>query len=186
MGTSSNQASPPTLNWRATTAAYRGDVPPARVAREVWRAATNDEHGSLPDLLMSPGVELIYRVAQEAQSASEGPRAASQEIAARRWSSLGTEIAKRALVQSFAYDDRAVGFVNSLLSEATAYLVARDLPGFVGDQGRAATVADAAAFKASVVESVRGRLIGDPHQFESWDQLIGSSIRRLKGVARAR
>lgn len=186
MGTSSNQASPLTLNWRAATAAYRGDIPAVRVAREIWRAASNDEHGSLPVLLMSPGVELCYRIAQQADSPTGALRTASEEIAARRWSSLGTEIAKRALVQSFAHDDRAAGFVSSLLTEATAYLVSRDLPGFVGDNGRAATVVEAAAFRESVIDSVRSTVEARLRAYETWNQLVRASIRSLGGTTRAR
>jgi hypothetical protein len=186
MGTSSSQASPLTLNWNAVRATYRGGVPAARVAREVWRAAANDEQPSLPSLLMSRGVAYCFVLAQEMRSPSEALRAASEEIARQRWSSLGTEIAKRALVQSFAHEDRSFGFVSSLLTEATAYLVSRDLPSFVGEESGLGTVAEAATFKASVIESVRSRLEPRLGGYETWDKLLRANIRKLGGHVRAR
>jgi ABC-type uncharacterized transport system auxiliary subunit len=118
---------------------------------------------------------------------SEALRAASEEIARRRWSSLGTEIAKRALVQSFAHDDRSSAFIRSLLSEATAYLVSRDLPSFVGEgTEHLATIRDAARFKASVIDSVQRRLEPDLGHYETWERLLRANIRRLGGTVRAR
>lgn len=187
MGTSSSQASPLTLNWNAVRATYRGGVAADRVAREIWRAAANDEQPSLPALLMSPGVAFCHAMARQMESPSSALRAASEEIARRRWSSLGTEIAKRALVQAFAHEDRSSGFVSSLLTEATAYLVARDLPSFVGEEtSHLATVADAARFKSSVIESVRSRLEPRLEGYETWDRLLRANVRRLGGSRRAR
>jgi hypothetical protein len=120
-------------------------------------------------------------------SPSEALRAASEEIARRRWSSLGTEIAKRALVQSFAQDDRSSAFIRSLLSEATAYLVSRDLPSFVGEgTEHLATITDAARFKALVIDSVQRRLEPDLGRYETWERLLRANIRKLGGTVRAR
>jgi ABC-type uncharacterized transport system auxiliary subunit len=136
---------------------------------------------------MSRGVAYCYAMAREMDSPSEALRAASEEIARRRWSSLGTEIAKRALVQSFAQDDRSSAFIRSLLSEATAYLVSRDLPSFVGEGGQhLATITDAARFKALVIGSVQRRLEPDLGRYDTWERLLRANIRKLGGTVRAR
>jgi hypothetical protein len=187
MGTSVNQSSPRTLNWSAAHAGYRNaSIPAARVAAEVWRAALNQERGNIAQLLAQPVVARLGALAFKAESAIDLSRKTAFELAQSKQSSLGTELSRRAAIQCLHARDRVGGFAAGVFAEATAYLVSRDLPGFVGS-GRARTVADSLEFKAALINHVAGvarsveapRSLDDPSGWKRHVEVIIDRLRRL-------
>lgn len=120
MGTSVNQSSPKTLNWDAVHAGYRSpSVPIARVASEIWRAATNQPHGNLAALLSSPIIARMGQLTAKSKSAVDVSRATALEIVRTKSSSLATSIARRAAIQAFGSRNRIDSYYQRLFAEAT-------------------------------------------------------------------
>jgi hypothetical protein len=188
VGTSVNQGSPRTLNWNAAHAGYRdAEVPIARVAAEVWRAALNQEVGNLANLIAQPIVARLGDLAVRAESATDASRSTALTIAQSKQSSLATDIARRAAIQSVGASDRLSAYSERVFTEATAYLVSRDLPGFVGS-GRARNVADSMEFKAAlsnhvanVARSVERPAGPDPG---AWAKYVETVVKRLRGASK--
>lgn len=156
MGTSVNQSSPKTLNWSVAHSGYRdANVDVERVATEVWRAATHQPAGNLASLLAQPIIASIGELVSQAKSNVDLARRSSLAAAASKQASLGVDIARRAAMQAFGSPDPLKTYSERLFSEATAYLVARDLPGYVGT-GRVRNVAESLEFAASVASHVAG------------------------------
>lgn len=154
MGTSVNQSSPRTLRWSAAQAGYRSDkISVSRVVAEIWRAALNQPTGDLAQLLTQPIVARLGLLASEAESATRLSHNMARVLVETKQSTLGTEIARRAALQCIGAGDRMGKYAERVLAEATAYLVARDLPGFVGS-GRTRTVADSMEFKKEIMNHV--------------------------------
>lgn len=186
MGTSLSQGSPGTTNWNAVAATYRSEaVPVDRVVQEVWRAAQSEIETDWQALLGAPIIATCLDIAVRSETPSQALTVASREIARARESSLATEVAKRAIVQSFAGEDRPLRFVQALFAEASNYLVSRDLPAYVGSAGRNRTIEDAIHFKDLVrqrVMDVVGTDVppGDP-TIQRWPEFVMTTARRLAG-----
>jgi len=188
MGTSTNQGSPRTPNWRAAQLAYESrDIPLDRALQEIWRAATNQEEGNIAFGLSSPIVARCLEIVSSEGSRDAALAKASSAIALSGEASLASTIAERAVALSFARGDRVTSFLASLFAEATNYLVSRDLPGFVGAGGRAENVSQALAFKSSlrqraaeVVAGVRGP---EPHGSRQWKTYVDRVIAQLRSIA---
>jgi len=176
MGTSINQSSPHTLGWSAAQAGYSNDkIPIPRVATEVWRAAVNQEIGNVAQLIAQPIVE--------AKSAADLSHATARLLSQSKQSSLGTEIARRAAIQCLSFPARADAYAERVFAEATAYLVSRDLPGFVG-LGRTQTVGDSMEFRSAVMNHVvnLARTVEQPKTFDSksWATHVRNVVKRLR------
>lgn len=188
MGTSVNQASPRTLNWNAVQAGYRdAAVPIARVAAEVWRAAVNQEVGNIANLIAQPIIARLGDLAVRAESATDASRSSAITIAQSKQSSLATDIARRAAIQCVGASDRFSAYSERIFTEATAYLVSRDLPGFVGS-GRAPTVADSMDFKAALASHVAdvARSVERPARPDAgtWAKYVDTVVKRLRGASK--
>ena len=188
MGTSVNQSSPRTLSWTAAQVGYRdAAIPIARVASEVWRAALNQESGNIAQLIAQPIVVRLGDLAVKAQSAADASRLTALEIVRSKQSSLATDIACRAAVQCIGATDRFATYTERVFAEATAYLVSRDLPGFVGS-GRARTVADSMELKSALVSHVAdvARGVDRPVSADarSWAQYVDAVVQRLRGLSK--
>jgi len=185
MGTSINQSSPRTLNWKAAQAGYRdADVPISRVAAEVWRAAMNQPSGNLERLLAQPIVARIGALVEQSTSSLDLSRKSAFEIARSKQSTLATEIARRACVQVAGTKDWRADFTAKLFSEATAYLVSRDLPGFVG-LGRVHNVEEAVRFKSSLSQYAAdvARRVERPRELtgRNWADHVKKVVKQLRG-----
>jgi hypothetical protein len=188
VGTSVNQASPHTLSWTAAQAGYRdAEVPISRLASEVWRAALNQESGNIAQLIAQPIIARLGNLAVDARSAADVTRATALAIAASKESSLATDIARRAAVQcvSASVSDRFAKYSERVFAEATAYLVSRDLPGFVGN-GRARTVADSMELKSALTDHVAdvARGVDRPASSDArlWAKYVNTVVQRLRGL----
>jgi hypothetical protein len=185
VGTSVNQSSPKTLNWKAAHIGYRNpDVPVERVASEIWRAATNQPQGDLAKLLSAPIVARVGQLVTRAESALDASRATAIEIVRTKTSSLATDIARRAAVQAIRSPDRVAAYQQRLFAEATSYLVARDLPGFVGS-ARVRDITDSLKFKLAVANHVASVVegIGAPRSLRPniWKRHVQQVIKALQG-----
>jgi hypothetical protein len=188
MGTSVNQSSPRTLNWSAAQSGYRNaNVPVERVAAEIWRAAGNQPSGNLADLLARPIVATIGELASQAKSGAELAKKSAFVVAESKQASLAADIARRAAVQSVGATNPFKTYSERLFSEATSYLVARDLPGYVG-MGRIANVAQSVRFAAQVAQHVAevARSIDVPTQISarSWAAHVRSVVDSLRRSGR--
>lgn len=186
MGTSVNQRSPDTLNWRAAQAAYEDpNVPAERVLQELWRAAGNQPEGDLAAMLAEPIVARLRDIAVEGRSALEVATAASRAVVQSKQASLAADIARRAAVQSVGAADPARAYSERVFAEASNYLLSRDLPGYVGTVGRNPTVADSYQFKQSVLnaaaEAVRQVGVPSASTAEAWRTHAAAVINRFKG-----
>jgi hypothetical protein len=186
VGTSVNQASPNTLSWAAAQAGYRdAEVPIFRVASEVWRAALNQESGNIAQQLAQPIIARLGNLAVDARSAADASRETAFAIAQSKESSLATDIARRAAVQCVSASDRFAMYSERVFAEATAYLVSRDLPGFVGS-GRAKTVADSMELKSALMSHVadvaRGVERPVSPDARSWAKYVNAVVQQLRGL----
>lgn len=186
MGTSVNQRSPSTPNWRAVEVAYSQDkIPIERAVKEIWRAATNQPVGNLAVDLAQPIIASCLRIAQQSNTSDEAVRNVRREIALSEEASLAADIAQRAVYQSFSVGgDRTDAFVRSLFGEAGNYLVSRDIPGFVG-LGRAQNVSDVIEFKNSIRREIERTIgeVGKPRgkitDADTWRLFVSNVVTHL-------
>ena len=188
MGTSVNQRSPDTLNWRAVQATYEDQsFPVDRVLQEIWRAAS-DKNADFSLMLAEPIVWQLRDIALKAQSPVEAAARAGRAIAQTKQTSLVADIAYRAAVQAASSLERAQTYSERVFAEASNYLVSRDLPGFVGATGRNSTVPDSIQFKSSVLrataEAVRDVGLPSASTPKAWQRHTAAVLNRLRGKSR--
>lgn len=189
MGTSVSQRSPSTPNWDAALIAYETDIIPLdRAVQEIWRAATNQPEGNLGVDLGSPIVAECLRIAERANSRGQAVQEARRAIALSGQTSLAADIAQRAVSQTFARPhDRTAAFAASLFAEAGNYLVSRDLPGYIGPEGRAKTVSQAIGLKSVIQERIVAvvnqtpRPSGLSSSSTLWRTFVNDVVTRLTG-----
>jgi hypothetical protein len=189
MGTSVSQRSPSTPNWHAVSVGYTSDaIPIERVVQEIWRAATNQPTGDLASDLGAPLIARCFSIALTASSREEAVHAVRREIALSGQASLAADIAQRAVAQSFrSGEDRASAFAQSLFAEAGNYFISRDLPGYVGINGRAQTVSESIAFKRQLREQIVGTVRTIPtsgnvaSQPSAWKDYVSNVVNHLAG-----
>lgn len=157
MGTSISHRSPSTPNWSAAAVAYIcPQIGVDRVVQEIWRAAINQPSGNLGVDLSAPIVSQCLQIAVHASTPHEASEETTRAIALSGQASLAADLGHRAAVStSRSTGDRVSAFVCALFSEASDYLVSRDLPGYVGFGERLKNVSDALAFKSHVRRHVR-------------------------------
>jgi hypothetical protein len=188
MGTSTNQASPATPNWRVAHLAYVDEsITIERAVQEIWRAATNQGETDLVSQLASSVVATCSQLASSVQSKRTVAAEVPYHIAASGEATLGSEIAYRALVKTVGREgDLHQVFAASLFAEASDYLVSRDLPGFVGRTGRCKTIAEAIEFKSKIRDSIVG-IVNDRHSppvhptSAAWRNYVMETIEALRG-----
>jgi hypothetical protein len=182
VGTSISQRSPNTPSWRAVQATYRAAVPVDRVTQEVWRAASHDVAAGWQQLLASPAVFQCYVLAASADNGPAAVARASRALSQSSVSTVGTELAKRAVALSAGHPDPQERFAQALFRQATDYIVSRDLAGFIGPRYRNATVADSTEFKGRVGEHVGRvvRAVGVPEGADGWPSYVQAVITALR------
>ena len=186
MGTSVNQRSPDTTNWRIVQRAYQDPtVPVDRALREIWRAATNQEQGDLAAQLAQPVIGSFAALASAAGTPAEASREAGRLIAEAKCASLGADIARRAAIQSAGREDAQSFFTQRLFAEATNYLVSRDLPGHVAEGTRIGSVSEAREFRQSLTELAANLASGAtrPAEFggQAWASYVGVVLSEITG-----
>jgi len=190
VGTSKNQPSPKTPNWRAAHLAYSDPtISLDRAVQEIWRAATNQPSGDLAHSLRQPAVAECWAVASEARSREGAVDLVSRHIASLGRTSLALVIAQRAIAQSFGQPNPVASFASCLFAEAGNYLVSRDLPGFVGATGRATTITEATSLKAQIRDRIGARTAEDKAPTkaalaDSWADYVTQVVSHLREARR--
>jgi len=187
MGTSMNQRSPRTTNWRAVETAYQTpDITVQRTVQEIWRASANDDKG-LANNLGTPIIAQCIDVVRNAQSANDAVQQVNRLIAISGQASLAADIAQRAAVLSFGEDDKTRSFVRSVFAEASNYLISRDIPGYVGVGGKLNTVQDATSLKISIMREVASKVDSVPFSSrniskpKTWNAFVNNIVNILIG-----
>lgn len=184
MGTSVNQRSPSTPNWRLVQDAY--DDPKIAIdqaLREVWRAASNPNEVNLTSLLTEPVVASFADVAARSASPAQAFEEMTRVISDSKVSSLATDIAKRAVIQSAGRENPAQVYTERLFAEATNYLVSRDLPGHVTPGSRLQNVGDARRFTQQIMETAVDavRRTGTPRSLmDDWSGFVNSVVSTIR------
>lgn len=186
MGTSVNQRSPDNDNWRLVQDVYRDpNIETDEALRSIWRAASNNNETNLTSLLSDPAIGSLASLAASAASPAEAFQTTTQYISDSKVSSLASDIAKRAVLQSAGKENASSLFYERLFAEATNYLVSRDLPGYVGPGSKFQTVADARQFTRDITEAAAtavrstpapATILGD--DWRSYVQTVVTTLRR--------
>src|SRR5688572_22979704 len=99
MGTSTNQRSPRTSNWKAVETAYtHPGTSVERTAQEIWRAAANEPDGGLVQSLSSPAIAQCLKAVLTSNSSTDAAQQIRRLLALSGQASLAGEIAQRAAV----------------------------------------------------------------------------------------
>jgi hypothetical protein len=184
MGTSVNQASPPTTGWTAVAAGYvHRQIPPERVATEIWRAAQSE--AGVVDALASPVLFECYRSVRAATTAVDAIDGVNGAVLRSGNNSVVVEFAKRAAPLAFSTSDPAhLSWRTSVFSQLTDYFVSRDAPGYVGPNGRFETVTELAAFKRTVKQHVTTAIRSittDPKTPKQWANFVHTVLKKVAG-----
>lgn len=183
MGTSKNYPSPDTPRWKAVRSGYRNkNIPENRVASEVWRAATSEN----PELSTMLSSEIVYKcnnIVASSSNAIEAFKAFNQEIVANKGSTMITEFAKRAIVQSYGGGEPVENWRSNLVSQVTDYFVSRDVAGYFGAGSRNSNIEEMIAFKSNIRNLVTQKVSDTKAEIRNsndWKNYIDLTINRLK------
>lgn len=185
MGTSVNQRSPDTDNWRVVQDIYLDpSLRAADALKILWRAASNPNEPNLYGLLSRPEIAGLADLLDRHLAPGEAASATRAELSSTKVSSLATDIAARAVIQCTGKESARSLYVERLFAEATSYLVARDLPGYVGRSEKLPTIGSAKAFVSEMRElaivAVRETGVPDDLNRQSWS----GYVRRVVGTIR--
>lgn len=183
MGTSKNYPSPDTPRWKAVRICYQNKaISENRVATEVWRAATS-ENAELANMLSSDIIFQCNRIVESSSDAIEAYRAFNREIILSKESSLATEFAKRAIVQSFGGGEPVENWRNNFVSEVTDYFVSRDIAGYFGSETRNNNIQEMNSLRSNIrtiVNEKVSRVKAEIKTSSDWKEFIDSTVSRLK------
>lgn len=187
MGTSVNQRSPDTPNWKIVQKVYENkNLSLDRALKEIWRATGNSRECDLGRQLENNTIALIAQIAENSKAPAEVAKKVTELISREKSSSLATDIAKRAAMQSVGKENTKQFFVQRLFSEVTNYIVSRDLPGYISNTGKLQTVRQGATFKKELSE-LAGYKVSTlvlPNSFSSneWSDFIRKSITSIRAT----
>jgi hypothetical protein len=130
--------------------------------------------------------EIIFKcntIVKNSTNAIEAYKAFSQEIVASKQSSIATEFAKRAIVQSYGGGEAVENWRSNFVSEVTDYFVSRDVAGYFGAGSRNSNIEELVSFRSSVRNIVAERVSEfktDIKTSSEWKDYISSTVNRLK------
>lgn len=183
MGTSSNQASPPTPNWRVANAVLgKEGASPELQSRELWRAAVADRGQGLVDALASPLLARAVELAEGSERPGDALRSFERVVIDAKGAGLMLDLGKRALVRAVAAGTGSAGFASELFSEVAGYYVSRDLPSFTAAPGRVGTISDAIVVKDRVRTVARevASAVPVPTGSAGWRDYVSSVVDILR------
>ena len=188
MGTSNNQSSPNTPRWQLAQAVLGNpDWPVERQSEELWRSALTDRDGQLIEELADPLLASACGIAEERIPPASAVQSFNNTLSEQYTAGLMFDMAKRALARASATGSGSVGFAEELFAEATSYYASRDLPSFVGAEGRVQTATDSINLKENLRSIARetartaGSIATDP---QGWRNYISEVIASLRGERR--
>jgi hypothetical protein len=151
MGTSSNHRSKDIPTWQPARAMLgSNEVDPKFQARELWRAALSDQEAAVIANLSNETVAFACDLAATSQSPIQANDAFTEHLQAADRANLFDSIARRALIRSVVNKKGIAGFGEELFAEAVSYFASRDLPSYVGREGRVTSVSSAIALKEAL------------------------------------
>ena len=111
MGTSSNQPSPKTPNWRLANAVLGNpSASPERQHQELWRAAIGDQGDALVEALGNPLLANACALSKHSISPSEAIGRFEQSLLDSHNAGLILDLGKRALIRTVAGKKGVAGF----------------------------------------------------------------------------
>jgi len=183
MGTSVNHPSPRTTGWTAVAAGYaHKEIPAARVATEIWRAARGEDgfSGALESSLLFK----CYKAVQSATTAESAINSIRSTVLKDQNNTIVAELAVRAVPVAFSQPGTAhLSWRKHLFSQITDYFASRDASGYVG-AGRFANVTELANFKKKVrqhVVNAVGTLANDPKTAKEWVSFVRQAVSKVTG-----
>jgi hypothetical protein len=190
MGTSISHRSPSTLNWRAAAATYTAsNIAVERTVEEVWKAVISQPNSRLIQDLASPIVVRCLQIALEARSPEEAGAQTGEEIALSGQSSIASDIARRAAVQSLVTPgDKIQNFVESIFTQAADYLVSRDVSGYIGQGERLMNISGSIELKRAIKKEVKDvvKRVPRPEKAEGdpavWERFVTNLAFKLAGT----
>lgn len=185
MGTSVSQMSPRTRGWNIVQTIYKTQtIPIERAVKEIWRAAET-ENNNLAGQLAAPLVEQIGLIASGGGSPVEVAAKIDSFIAESGHSNFGCELARLAAIKAAQVpsERRNSEFRERLFTEASNYLISRDISGFVGDNFRNKNISDLVEFKeqakASTINAARRTI--ESSSVTTWSDYVKSVVEILRG-----
>jgi hypothetical protein len=183
MGTSSNHPSPNSPNWNLVRAVLGKDsVDEKRQSNEIWRAAIADRGEMLSNDLSSSLLASACNLAAKISSVPDAVAKYEQSLLESHSSGLTLDLGKRALARAVATKTGANGFATELFAEMASYYVARDLPSFVGAQGRVKTTTESIALKNQLQSLARKAATSIPVKTDArgWKGYVNQVLDVLK------
>jgi hypothetical protein len=186
MGTSVNQPSPPTDNWRLVQDIYTDPTIGVEAALgQIWRAASNPTEMNLAALIADPVIGSFARLAESASSPAQAYDEATRFVSDNKVASLASDLATRAVLQCAGRPDAPAHYRERLFAEATNYLVSRDLPGYVSPGSKLANVADARRFVQDITSAATAAVRNTPPPATAdraeWPRYVARVIRAMRG-----
>jgi hypothetical protein len=148
------------------------------VLREVWRAS-GAQPGSIAEQLGAEVIGRIENVARGGQEAAATAMEIRKIILTTKQNNFAIEIARRAAIQAVLTKS---SFAEHFFSEASNYLVSRDVSGFVGKGARNENVRELSEFKREVT-SKTAELVRSANSMRGdmeWKQFAKTVLSRLQ------
>lgn len=190
MGTSTNQRSPGRPTWKLPQAVIgRNDVQSEAQSAEIWRAAAFDPETDVRRRLADPVIASACSLAGSASNPAEAISRYNGLLNESRVAGLFFDLARRALVRAVAQNSGSEGFGREVFAEAVGYYASRDLPSFVGKNGRIASATEIIALKNELQHHARmaasSEKVGKVTE-ERWNRFVANVVGKLarKKVAR--
>jgi hypothetical protein len=189
MGTSRNDRSPDTPNWKPALAAIGNpQVDAERQNLEIWRAAYSESGALLENylggLLLAKACDFISQDLPLNTAITRFDEAARRT----RESSFVLDLARRAFIRSRAKNGSVSNFIGETFAELVSYYASRDLPSYVGASGRLSDVSDSVNLKEKLQAVTRERVIsaGEPRIDPSgWKRYIRRVLGSLQQEGRS-
>src|SRR2546427_5929708 len=165
MGTSRNDRSPMTPPWKMALAVLATpDVPPERQSIEIWKAVAADRGQKLVRDFSNPSLAEACRWVSQGLSVQEALTRFNRSTLYESNAGLAIDMGRRALARCAAERGDAASFVGELFSEAVSYYASRDLPSYVGAEGRISNSSDVIRLKETLRETTKQqvRCLGQP------------------------
>jgi hypothetical protein len=184
MGTSRNDRSPDTPNWKPVLAVIgNSNVEAERQNLEIWRAAVAENGPLLERSLGGPFLVQVCRVLGQRLEVANA--VAEFDTAARvtKESTFVSDLARRAFIRSSARNDSASGFIEETFSEIVTYYASRDLPSYIGATGRISDVSQSVDLKKSLQKATREKVsaVGKPPTDSSgWKRYVVRVLAALQ------
>jgi hypothetical protein len=184
MGTSRNDRSPDTPNWKPVLAVIgNSNVEAERQNLEIWRAAVA-ENGSLLERSLG-GPLLVHACRVLGQRLEIANAVAEFDTAAREAneSTFISDLTRRAFIRSSARNDSSSRFIEETFSEIVTYYASRDLPSYIGASGRISDVSQSVDLKKSLQNATKEKVSAEgrpPTDFTGWKRYVARVLAALQ------